>query len=313
MEKKYEVIFENSGTAMAIIEEDTTISHVNSEFEKLSGYPREEIEGKKSWAEFVSKEDLDTMKKYHYLRRINPDLAPKKYEFRAIDKDGNIRNFLINVALIPGTKRSIVSLIDITEKHKTEESLKRIINGVVEAMAKLVEEKDPYTAGHQKRVATLSKKISEEMGLPGKTIDAVYIAGLIHDIGKIVVPFDILNKPGKLNELEFNLIKTHPKVAYDILKEVPFPYPVSDIVLQHHERLDGSGYPYSLKDKDILIEAKILAVADVVEAMGSHRPYREALGVSAALEEISQNKNKLYDPKVVDVCIKIFREEKLAF
>ena len=151
------------------------------------------------------------------------------------------------------------------------------------------------------------------MGLSRDQIEGIRVAGLIHDIGKISIPAEILSKPRQLTDTEFSLLKAHPKVAYDILKRIEFPWPVADIVVQHHERLDGSGYPNGVKGDEILLEARILAVADVVEAMASHRPYRPARGIDKALEEIEKNTGKLYDPKIVDVCLKLFHEEGFEF
>jgi HD-GYP domain-containing protein (c-di-GMP phosphodiesterase class II) len=151
------------------------------------------------------------------------------------------------------------------------------------------------------------------MALPEGQIEGLRLATLIHDIGKIRVPGEILSKPGKLSHIDFGAIEIHPQVAYDILKSVEFPYPVAQIVLQHHERMDGSGYPWQLKGKEILLEARILAVADVVEAIASHRPYRPSLGINKALEEISRNKGTLYDPVVVDTCLKLFKEKGFKY
>jgi len=179
----------------------------------------------------------------------------------------------------------------------------------VNALASAVEMRDSYTAGHQRRVAQLACAVARETDLPDDQIEAIYMAGLIHDIGKISVPADILLKPSRLSEMEMNLIKTHPQVSFDILKDIEFPWPVAHIVLQHHERMDGSGYPHGLSGEDILLEARILAIADVVEAMASHRPYRPALGIDKALDEISKNKGILYDSAVVNACTKILAEQ----
>jgi len=182
----------------------------------------------------------------------------------------------------------------------------------VNTLASTVEMRDPYTAGHQRRVTILACAIAEEMGLTEEQFDGLRLAGLIHDIGKITVPAEILNKPGRISELELNIIKTHPEAGYKVLKEIAFPWPVARIVLQHHERLNGSGYPQGLKDGEIMLEAKILAVADVVEAMASHRPYRPALGIEAALHEITMNKGILYDPDVTDICAQLFTVKGFA-
>jgi len=319
-EKKCRTIFENTGTAIVILEEDTTISLANSVFEKLSGYSKSEVENKKSWAEFVVKEDLERMKKYHYDRRNKPEAAPKSYEFRSINKSGGINNFFMTISMIPGTKKSIASMIDITDIKKAEEEikvsrrkLKKTLDDVINTLASIVETRDPYTSGHQKRVASLATAIAEELGLSRDRVEAMGTAALIHDIGKINVPASILARPGKVSEIEFDMIKTHSQVGYDIIKRIEFPWPIADIILQHHERIDGSGYPKGLKGKDIKFEAKILAVADVVEAMASHRPYRPALGIDKALEEIKQGKGKLYDPEVADACVRLFEKKKFDF
>ena len=177
---------------------------------------------------------------------------------------------------------------------------------MVEALEATIDLRDPYTASHQIRVTQLAVAIAREMGLPKERIEAVRYASLIHDIGKLSVPAEILARPSKLNDTEFAIIKAHPAQAHLILKGINFPWPVDEIVLQHHERLDGSGYPNGLKDGEIMLEAKILAVADVVEAMASHRPYRPALGIRQALIEIVRNKGKLYDPDAVDACLTVF-------
>jgi putative nucleotidyltransferase with HDIG domain len=195
----------------------------------------------------------------------------------------------------------------------TNEQLRKALYDIVRIIAKITEIRDPYTAGHQRRVFQLATAIAKKMNLPKDKIEAIQIAGLLHDIGKIGVPADILVKPGRLNEIEFALIKEHPRIGYEILQDVSFPWNIANIVLQHHERLDGSGYPQGLKDGEILFEARIIAVADVVEAMNSYRPYRPALSIDSALEEISKNKGKLYDKDVVDACLKLFKEEGFKF
>ena len=182
------------------------------------------------------------------------------------------------------------------------EELLRMLNGTVEAMASLCQNIDPYTAGHQRRVARLSCDIAKKMGLPDEQIYGIRVIGMVHDIGKMALPDEILSKRGELNAEEFSLVQTHPQVAYDILKNLEFPWPVAETVLQHHERVDGSGYPNKLAGEDIILEARILCVADVVESMISHRPYRMAPGLEKAMEEIQLNSGVLYDPAVADAC-----------
>jgi PAS domain S-box-containing protein len=206
-------------------------------------------------------------------------------------------------------------------KHKQAEdeirqnlhNLREAIEGSIELTALMVEAKDPYTAGHQRRVSILSCAIAKEMDLSEEQIEGTKIAGLIHDLGKISIPSEILSKPGRITDIEFSLIKNHPQIGYNILKTTKFPWPIKQIVLQHHERMDGSGYPSGLSGEKILIEARILGVADVVEAISSHRPYRPALGIDKALEEILKNRGILYDPKVVDACLNLFTKKGFKF
>ena len=191
--------------------------------------------------------------------------------------------------------------------------LRRTLLQTVNALASVVEHRDPYTAGHQRRVAELACAIAEEMALAKEQIDGLHLAGTIHDIGKTSVPAEILTKPTRLSEMEFTMIKAHSQAGHDILETIEFPWPIAQIVLQHHERMDGSGYPQGISGEEILLEARILGVADVVEAMSSHRPYRPALGIDKALEEISQQSSNLYDSEVVDACVRIFAEKRFEF
>lgn len=199
------------------------------------------------------------------------------------------------------------------ELKESEKNLRTSLLDSITALAATVEIRDPYTAGHQRRVAQLAVAIAKELRLPEEQVEGIHLASVIHDVGKIRVPAEILSKPGKLLGLEFDIIKEHAQTGYEILKSIDFPWPIAQIVLQHHERLDGSGYPQALRSDQILLEAKIMAVADVVESMMSHRPYRPALGLDAALGEVALNKGKLFDPAVVDTCIKLFRERGFNF
>ena len=191
--------------------------------------------------------------------------------------------------------------------------LQKTLQGIVKALATAVELRDPYTAGHQQKVACLAGAMAREMGLAEAQIEGLSVAGALHDIGKINVPAEILSKPGKLSGIEFAIIKSHAQVGFAILRGIDFPWPVAAAIVQHHERMDGSGYPFGLSGPDIILEARILAVADVVEAMASHRPYRPALGIEKALEEISRNRGLLYDSEAVDACVRLFTEKGFAF
>ncbi len=194
------------------------------------------------------------------------------------------------------------------ERQQAVEKLRKVLGATVQALALTAEVRDPYTAGHQQKVADLARAIAVEMGLSADQIDALRMAGTIHDIGKISVPAEILSMPRKLTDIEFSLIKTHAQNGYEILKDLEFPWPIARMVLEHHERIDGSGYPNKLAGDTLLLESRIIAVADVVEAMASHRPYRPGLGIDAALDEITRNRGILYDPEIVDACLKLFRD-----
>jgi putative two-component system response regulator len=192
-------------------------------------------------------------------------------------------------------------------KQLSFERIRKALGETVQAMAMALETRDPYTAGHQRKVSDLGRAIAMEMSLSSNTMECIRIAGIIHDIGKIAVPAEILSKPTRLTEIEIFLLQTHAQAGYDILKKIEFPWPIAQIILQHHERLDGSGYPKRISGDAILPEAKILAVADVVEAIASHRPYRPGFGIDQALKEMTMNRGMLYDSEVVDACIRLFR------
>jgi PAS domain S-box-containing protein/putative nucleotidyltransferase with HDIG domain len=209
---------------------------------------------------------------------------------------------------------------DVTARRSAEKELKEsweklheALEGTIQAMALTIEIRDPYTAGHQRRVSKLSCAIAQDLGMSEFQIEGLRVAGDIHDIGKIYVPAEILSKPGQITAIEYGIIKTHPQVGFEILKTIKFPWPVAQIVLQHHERLDGSGYPLGLTSDLILKEARILSVADIVEAMSSHRPYRPAQGIDKALAEVVQNKGHFYDAEAVDACVRLFRESRFQF
>lgn len=199
------------------------------------------------------------------------------------------------------------------ELQQSFESLKKAMHSTIRAISMTIEKRDPYTSGHQQRVANLANTIAQELALSKSQIECIYMAAAIHDIGKISLPAEILVKPIPLSDIEISLIQTHAQAGYDILKGIEFPWAIADIVLQHHERMDGSGYPLGLAGDDIVFEARIICVADVVETMASHRPYRPSIGMDKALEEIADNRGVLYDPQVVDACLKIFKESGFSF
>ncbi len=233
------------------------------------------------------------------------------YSSRSNSFDGETTNFLVEVA--NDIAVGVHSLRQDRKLHATLNSLRKSLDGTVETVARMVELRDPYTAGHERRVAQLACDIGKAMGLPERQIEGLRVIGYLHDIGKIAVPAEILSKPTKLGEIELAMVRSHAKAGYDILRDMEFPWPVAQAVWQHHERLDGTGYPQGLKGDDIILEARILMVADVVEAMASHRPYRAAIGLTGALAEISAHRGKLYDERVVDACISLFIENNFKF
>ena len=276
--------------------------------EELNKTPVKERYTPQSYAEYEIRKE----------KRKRGELGPSEYEISIVRKNGEIRNLQVfrKEVIWNGAKQFQVIYKDITDHkqaeeklHETLENLRKSIKTTIQVLGTASEARDPYTAGHQKRVADLARAIATEMGLPDDKIEGLRMAGSIHDIGKISVPAEILSKPTKLTNTEFSIIKEHSQTGYDMLKDVESPWPLAEIVHQHHERMNGSGYPRNLKGDEILLEARILAVADVVEAMASHRPYRPTLGTEAALEEITKNKGILYDNAVADACLKLFREK----
>jgi PAS domain S-box-containing protein/putative nucleotidyltransferase with HDIG domain len=248
--------------------------------------------------------------------------SPSGYEISIVRKNGEIRvlQVLRKEVLWSGGKHYQALYLDITARKAAEkqvqETLQRLnvaMTSTIQVLGLTVEARDPYTAGHQQKVTTLLDAIAREMGLSPTRVEGLHMAGLVHDIGKISIPAEILSKPTKLTPGEYALVKTHAQRGYEILKDVEFPWPLAEIVYQHHERMDGSGYPRGLKGDEILLEARILSVSDTMEAMVSHRPYRPALGPKAALAEIKEGKGSRYDANVVEACLKLFREKRFSF
>jgi PAS domain S-box-containing protein/putative nucleotidyltransferase with HDIG domain len=288
---------------------------INKAMEEITGYSREELLQMEVCNLFNDEQGSEQFNNEVNITdwKVTRELGLKR-------NDGQARTVAETVVAIRFDSGAIQYfdgiLEDITERKQAQvqlqQSLQRLqktIKEIIQAMAYIGEVRDPYTAGHQRRVAQLSFEIAKMMGLQDQEYEGLTMAAFVHDIGKILVPADILSKPGKLTKPEFDMLKDHTRIGYEILKTIEFPWPIAKIVLQHHERMDGSGYPAGLMGNQIIIEAKILAVADVVEAMSSHRPYRPALGVDKALEEINQHRGTLYDTQVVDACVKLFTDK----
>ena len=327
-ESQYRWLSEHITDGVWLLDMNLKPTYQSPSMEKLTGFTHEELM-ELPFEKRVTPESLKLAAElfFELMPRImtDSDYYPSHtLELEYYRKDGTTlwtENKLSGIRDDNGNPLFILNEVrDVTERKlaeekllKSYESLQKTLNDALNTMVMMLEMRDPYTAGHQQRVADLATAIAREMKFEDTRIDQLRMAAIIHDIGKMYVPSDILSKPGRLSEIELSLIKTHPRYGYDIVKGMDFPCSVAKVVLQHHERLDGSGYPNQLKSADMLIEAKILAVADVIEAMASHRPYRPALGIVRALEEISSNKGKLYDPEVVDTCLELFNSGKFEF
>ncbi len=288
---------------------------VNDSFLESSGFSRAEVIGRTSVDLGIWVDPLDRDRLLDIVRK---DGSAKNFESLIRYKSGDIRIALWSAERIDldGRECMIASMRDITEQRTTRKELEasldkfaRGLTGTVQALAMTTEMRDPYTAGHQKRVAELSVAIAREMDFQDDRMNGLRMAASIHDLGKISIPAEILSRPAKLTPLEFSLIKGHSEVGYGILKDIDFPWPLARIVLEHHERMNGSGYPYGRNGALLLLESKVLMVADVVEAIATHRPYRPALGIDAALEEVVKNKGVLYEPAAVEACLAVFKKD----
>jgi len=317
-EAKYRGLVEQSISGTYIIQ-DGKFVYVNPYFSEIFGYDARELIGT-PFERLVAEPDRERVRE-GIRARLSGEVKSLQYTFSGRRKDGSLIDIGVHgTAAAYGGKPSVVGLLqDITERRKAEEratqyvvQLEKAMFGTIDAVTAMLDLRDPYTSGHQHRVGELAGAIGAELGLSEHEIKGLRVIGRIHDVGKISVPAEILSKPGKLTPIEFEMIKSHSQQGYDILKSVDFPWPVAETVLQHHERLDGSGYPRALKGDAISLSARILAVADTVEAMATHRPYRPALGVQAALREIEQQSGTRYDAKVVDACLRLFRDKAYA-
>jgi PAS domain S-box-containing protein/putative nucleotidyltransferase with HDIG domain len=313
-EQKFRTLFENSRDPVYITTRAGAFVDVNDSFLALFGLTRDELAHLKASDLYARPED-----QARFQADVEEKGSVRDYELRLNTKDGATIDALLSTTLWRSDSGEILGyqgiIHDITERKRAQEELEQsyralrtALGGTVKALAALGEIRDPYTAGHQQRVSWLAYAIAKEMGLPDERIQGLRWAGMVHDIGKIQVPAEILSKPTKLTDIEMQMIRAHPRNAYDILCTVEFPWPVADIVLQHHERLDGSGYPNGLVQEQIVQEARILAVADVVEAMASDRPYRPAHGLHETVEEIVSHAGILYDADVVQALVALLKD-----
>jgi PAS domain S-box-containing protein/putative nucleotidyltransferase with HDIG domain len=300
---------------------DRRIIFANDAVATVFGWDPGELIGKSTRVLYRSDEEYEQIASDFYPALENSPTFMEEFTCRR--KDGRDIICMVSTSRIGSSlknRRIVATYEDITARKKAETDLKQSFEKVqkgledtIQTIAMIVQTRDPYTAGHQRQVDKLATAIGREMGLSEDRIKGIRAAALLHDIGKIYVPAEMLSRPGHLSETEYDIMKKHPQVSFDILKMIEFPWPVAEIVSQHHERLNGSGYPGGLKGAEILLEARILAVADVVESMASHRPYRPTIGMDKALAEINDNKGTLYDPEVVDVCIRLLTEKGFKF
>lgn len=324
-ERWLSTVLQSIGDGVIATSEQGRVTFMNPLAERISGLKQVEALGK------------PLEKVFKTIPKIDPGLIQSSgteadaddglgltTESLLITRDGRKVPLEESSAPIVDDKRKIIGRVlvfrNIEERKNAEAELKQswgklktALEGMIQAMAMTVEMRDPYTAGHQRRVSKLSCAMAKEIGLSDIQCEGIRLAGEIHDIGKIYVPVEILSKPGQITEVEYTIIKTHPQVGYDILKTIEFPWPIAEIVYQHHEWLDGSGYPQGLKGNEIILEARIITVADIVEAMSSDRPYRPARGIDRALQEIAQQKGILYDKEAVEACLRMFLEKGFRF
>ncbi|OPL12865.1 MAG: hypothetical protein AVO39_04165 [delta proteobacterium MLS_D] len=323
LDEHYRLSFQNASDIIWTTDTELTILKISPSVEKFLGYTPEELTGR-SLAELSKALQPGAIgRAMNELKEVLRGKTVSSSVYRLVAKDGSVRYGEFSSSPIWQDDRvtGVVSVLrDITDRKNAEEELaetftktRKALDATVAVMAATVEVRDPYTAGHQRRVGDLARTIAVKIAMPDDQIEGIFTAGKIHDLGKISIPAEILSKPGILTDTERMLIKTHPQSGYDLLKNIDFPWPVARMVLEHHERMDGSGYPDGLTGDQLLLESRILAVADVVEAIASHRPYRPALGIDAALEEITEKRGVIYDPDVVDACVQLFRENNYQF
>jgi len=328
-ERRYRVLAENAADAIWTVDMDMCPTYISPSITRLLGYSVEEAMAKTITEIFTPASyevALSVMAEELAIEDMEQkDLSRSRtLELETVRKDGSVIPVEVKCSFLRDADGRPVEILaiarDITQRKQAEEEVRRsterllkAMENTMQAMAMIVEMRDPYTAGHQRRVTQLACAIAREMGLPEDQITGLRLAGLIHDIGKVRVPAEILTHPDGLTDAEFTMIKMHPLLGYEILTTMDLAWPIAQIVYQHHERMNGSGYPSGLSGEDIILEARILAVADVVEAISSHRPYRPALGLDSALDEIAQKRHILYDPKVVDACLRLFREQRFNF
>jgi len=305
-------LVEHSSDLIVVVDDEGVVTYANPAASEMLGVPLEKAIGRTAF-QYLHPDDLEPIMAQFGELLLSPG-ASNTSIMRFVSATGEVRvleTVVTNCFDDGAIDGLVVNGRDVTERNQYMTKLEESFEAITLAVANMVELRDPYTAGHQRQVAHIAGAIARELLVPEDEIKGIEIASTIHDIGKIAVPSEILTRPGKLTRAEFEIIKTHSQAGHDIVANVPFPWPVAEMILQHHERLDGSGYPRGLEGNAILVGARIVAVADVISAMSEHRLYRPAPGLTAALAEVEANRGQLYDSDAVDACLHLFREEQL--
>ena len=319
-EAQYRLLINNANEAI-VVAQFGVLRFANPKTIEMTEYSAEELLSR-PFTDFIHPADREMVKERFQERVAGGSAYPEIYPFRCVTKTGKVIWVEINAVSFTweGRGATLNFLTDITARREAEDRigqtiarLEKSIEAIIQVISATIEARDPYTAGHQKRVAELARAIALEMGLSPEQADGIRVAGAIHDLGKLSIPAEILSKPTRLTDIEYDLIKFHAQIGHDILQGIDFPWPIARMIMEHHERMDGSGYPRHLKGQDLLLASRIIGVADVVESMASHRPYRPSLGIHKAIEEISSQQGVRYDADVVAACLRLLKDKNFKF
>ncbi len=308
-ERRFEALVQHSSDILFVVDQEGVLTYANAAASVVFGVNLTDAIGTIAFR-FVHPDDVDVLIAKH-VELVGTPGRSLALTLRTVSATGDIRvleTVATNCLDIPSVAGLVINGRDVTERNEYMTRLESSFDSITVAIANALDLRDPYTAGHQREVAGIATSIARELALSDHESKGIEVAATLHDIGKIAIPAEILSRPGRLSPPEFEIIKTHSASGWSIVADVPFPWPVADMILQHHERLDGSGYPHGLAGDEILLGSRIIAVADVISAMSAHRPYRPALGLGAALDELKANRKRLYDPDVVDACLHLFQD-----
>ncbi len=307
-EQRFEALVQHSSDVLFVVDQQGVLTYANPAASVVFGVNLGEAVGTIAFR-FIHPDDVDLLIAKH-VELVGTPGQSVVLTLRMVSAAGEVRvleTVATNCIEIPSVAGLVINGRDVTERNEYMTRLEGSFDAITVAIANALDLRDPYTAGHQREVAGIASAIAKELNLSDHEVKGIEVAATLHDIGKIAIPSEILSRPGRLSTAEFEIIKTHSASGWSIVADVPFPWPVADMILQHHERLDGSGYPNGLAGSEILLGSRIISVADVISAMSAHRPYRPALGLGAALDELKANRNRLYDPDVVDTSLRLFQ------